>query len=364
MTSVLSPLTLRSGVTLKNRLALAPLTNGQSADDGTLEEAESRWLLRRARGGFGLVSTCAAMTSLPGKAFDGQLGVYDDVRADACAPLARGIADAGALGIAQLVHGGARSPSRLTGRQPVAPTAFHEDSPAFEDPRALTAAELVTVHDEFVAAAVRCQRAGFGGVELHAAHGYLLSQFLSRTMNTRADGYGTDLVGRARLLRELTRAVRAACGPSFVVGVRVSPEDRGNAKGLDLDETVQVCRWLADDGACFVHLSVWDYTKPAKDGGAHAIARMRAALPKDVAIVAAGGVWTKDDAACVMDLGADVVSVGRAAIFDPDWPAHVAKDGLPPVRGPRTAQELIDVDVSARFFTYLKRFPGLVADPN
>jgi 2,4-dienoyl-CoA reductase-like NADH-dependent reductase (Old Yellow Enzyme family) len=360
------PLTLRAGVTLKNRLALAPLTNTQSADDGTLRETEARWLGRRARGGFGLVETCAAFIDSGGKGFDGQLGVHDDVHAEATAALAADIAATGACGIVQLVHGGARSPSRLTGQQPVAPSVFVEDSPGFEPPRSLATDEILALRDAFIAAAVRVQQAGFAGVELHAAHGYLLSQFLSRTMNTRSDGWGGELEGRLRLLVEVARGVREACGRGFVVGVRLSPEERGFAKGIDLDDSLEAARRVADDdsGAVdFVHISLWDgraMTKKRPDQ--HPARLFRDALPTTTALIAAGGAWTADDALALMAQGADVVAVGRAAILDPDWVKHVVIEGRAPVRGPRTAAELEAVDVSPGFVSYLRRFPGLVGD--
>src|SRR5690606_35508424 len=107
-------------------------------------------------------------------------------------------------------------------------------------------------------AAVRARRAGFDGVELHGAHGYLLSQFLSATMNRREDAWGGSFENRARLMREVVRAVRAAVPASFLVGVRLSPEDYFTARGLDLDENVTLAGLLADDGMDFLHLSLWD----------------------------------------------------------------------------------------------------------
>src|SRR4029077_13813122 len=129
----------------------------------------------------------------------------------------------------------------------------------------------------------------FEGIELHGAHGYLLSQFLSATYNRRDDRWGGSLEHRARLLREPPRAVRAAVPAGFVVGVRLSPEDRGNARGLDLDESLQVARWLADDGADFIHLSLWDATRnTAKRPSEHPLPLFRDAVPRDVALVACG----------------------------------------------------------------------------
>jgi 2,4-dienoyl-CoA reductase-like NADH-dependent reductase (Old Yellow Enzyme family) len=250
----------------------------------------------------------------------------------------------------------------------VAPSAFVDDVKAptsehSEQPRALSIEEIERVRDAFVESSVRAARAGFGGVELHAAHGYLLSQFLSRTFNPRADGWGGDLVGRARLLREIVKRVRDRVPASFVVGVRLSPEDRGLAKGLDVDESVQVARDVADDGADFVHVSLWDASKnTVKRPDVHPVPLFRAALRDDVVLIAAGSVHTRDDANALQRRGCDVVAVGRAAIADPDWIAHVVVDGREPLRAPRTEQELLAVDVSPKFVRYLRRFPGFVAE--
>src|SRR6185503_1270929 len=139
--------------------------------------------------------------------------------------------------------------------------------------------------------------AGFHGVELHGAHGYLLSQFLSATLNRRTDEWGGSLEGRARLFREVLRCVRAAVPAGFLVGFRISPEDYGNAQGLDLDESLQVTRWLCEDGADFVHVSLWDWRKNSKKRPEeHAVRAVRAVVPGDVPIVAAGGIWTREDA--------------------------------------------------------------------
>jgi 2,4-dienoyl-CoA reductase-like NADH-dependent reductase (Old Yellow Enzyme family) len=115
---------------------------------------------------------------------------------------------------------------------------------------------------------------------IHGAHGYLFTQFLSATQNHRSDEWGGPLEHRARLLRETVKAVRARVGPQMTVGVRLSPEDYGNARGLDLDESVQTARWLADDGADYIHLSLWHaLANTAKRPEVHALPLFRAALP-------------------------------------------------------------------------------------
>ncbi|MDX2091274.1 MAG: NADH:flavin oxidoreductase [Kofleriaceae bacterium] len=357
------PFRLRCGQTLPNRLALAPLTNTQSNSDGLLGDAELAFLARRAEGGFGMVETCAAYVALDGKAWDGELGIDRD----ACIPGLTRIADrlhaGGAKAIVQLFHAGVRAEPALTGTPTWSASAFTEHVPPSGPPRAATEADITRVIDQFVAAALRAEAAGFDGVELHGAHGYLLCQFLSRTMNTRDDAWGgADLAKRARLLREVTRGVRARCRPDFILGVRLSLEDFGQARGLDLDESLDVSRWLVEDGIDFLHASLWDVTrKTAKRPEQHALPLLREVVARDVAIVTAGKIWTRHDAERVLALGADVVALGRSAILNPDWPQRIAR-GDDIARPPMTRTELGARAVSPRFQDYLTRWKDFVAD--
>jgi 2,4-dienoyl-CoA reductase-like NADH-dependent reductase (Old Yellow Enzyme family) len=358
-----SPITFRGGAVARGRMCLAPLTNLQSHDDGTLSDDERRWLERRAEGGFAIVETCAAHVSEEAKGFDGQLGVWSDHHLPRLTELAAGLQAGGALGLVQLYHGGVRSPARLTGRQPWSASEFTEDRPNFEAPRAGTEADIAAAIESFVAAAIRSHRAGFAGVELHAAHGYLLSQFLSATMNRRNDEWGGDIAGRARLVRTIAQKIRAALPSSFVLGVRISPEDFGFARGLDLDESLQVARWLADDGADFIHLSLWDVARNTlKRPDQHPTRLFRAAVPEEVKIVVAGNVWTPAEALAQLGLGADMVALGRAGILNPDWPKLAREPGFVPERGPLAPAELRARAISDRFVVYLRRFKGLVAE--
>jgi len=359
---VFEPLTLRSGCVLPNRLAVAAMTNLQSLPDGRLGDDELHWLVRRAEGGFGLVATCAAYVARDGKAWDGELGIDRDDQLPGLARLATRLRRAGAVGLVQLFHGGVRATARLTGAQVWSASTWHEDKPGFEVPRAATLDDIARVIERFAEAAERAERAGFDGVELHGAHGYLLSQFLSATMNPRTDGWGGDAAGRARLIRETLRAVRARTSRGFTVGVRLSLEDYGNARGLDLDESIAVARALADDGADFIHASLWDAAKLSqKRPDQHQVTLLRAALPREVPIIAAGNVWTLADARALVERGADVIALGRAAILNPDWPRRARTPGFEPVRPPVTRAQLADRAVSPVFATYLTRWKNFVA---
>jgi 2,4-dienoyl-CoA reductase-like NADH-dependent reductase (Old Yellow Enzyme family) len=356
------PLTLRCGVTLPNRLALAPMTNQQSHPDGTLADDELNWLARRADGGFGTIATCAAFVGLGGKAWEGELGVDRDDDLPGLKRLADRIHAAGAIAMVQLFHGGVRAAQKLTGEQVWSASTWHEDGADFETPRPATIDDIARVIRQFGDAAARCEQAGFDGVELHGAHGYLLCQFLSATMNPRTDGWGGDLVGRARLIREVMRTVRGKVGKRFAVGARLSLEDWGHAKGLDLDESLQVSQWLCDDGADFIHASLWNAQRNTKKRpDAHPLALVRAAIPADVALFTAGSIWTRAEAEEARTRGADVIALGRAAIVNPDWPKQARDPSWQPKRTPVTRAELIAAALSPQFVEYMTRWKNFVA---
>jgi 2,4-dienoyl-CoA reductase-like NADH-dependent reductase (Old Yellow Enzyme family) len=359
-TVLTEPLTFRNGVQARSRAWLAPMTNQQSHADGTLSEEELRWLRMRAAGGFGVVETCASHVALDGQGWPGELGVYDDRLLPGLQRLASTLSSLGALGLVQIFHGGVRAPSSLTGHQ--AWSATDAEVPNAERPRAATEEDVLRLIGQFGDAAKRAHAAGFAGVELHGAHGYVLGQFLSN-LNARTDRWGGSLENRARLVREATRASRKAVPLGFLVGVRLSPEDFGNARGIDLDETLQVAKWLAEDGVDFVHVSLWDAKRNTKKRpDEHAVPLFRAALPPEVALVAAGGVWTRQDAEALLKLGASAVAVGRAAVANPDWANRVADPTWEPRRPPLTIAELGERGLSAPFANYMRNWKGFVAD--
>ncbi len=358
MTSLFDSLTFRTGLTVKNRLALAAMTNMQSHDDGTLSDVELRWLSMRADGGFRLIFTCAAHVSKDGQGWSGELGIFSDAHLPGLTRLATELREHGAAPMAQIFHGGARADAEVSGERPWT---------ASETPnaRAATEDDLARVIRDFGDAAARAKAAGMDGVEIHGAHGYLLTQFLSATENQRRDAWGGSLPNRARLVRAVMREVRARVGPSFTVGVRLSPEDSGNAKGIDLDESIQTARWLAEDSADFIHLSLWRSELPTrKRPEEHAVNVFRAALPSDVKIIVAGAVWTPAEASALLDRGADLVALGRSAIVNPDWPrrAEAATGASPfePKRPPVTIEELTARGLSKPFAEYMRVWKNFV----
>ena len=154
------------GAQLKNRFMLAPLTNRQSHEDGTLGEDEYNWLTMRAKGGFGLTMTCASHVQEIGKGFPGQLGIFNDIHIDGHKKLVEGIKAQNSLAVIQLHHAGMRSPKDVINQQPVCPS-YNEEC----DARTLTLEEVKILRDDFITAAQRAKKAGYDGVEVHGAHG-------------------------------------------------------------------------------------------------------------------------------------------------------------------------------------------------
>jgi len=316
------------------------------------------WLRRRATGGFGLIETCAAYFSTDGKSWPGELGVHSDAMLPGLTRLAAELKAAGAPALVQIFHGGARAAEDLAGR----PWSASENEADSAKPRAATEEDIHRTIRAFVDAALRAKNAGFAGVEIHGAHGYLPCQFLSRVQNTRTDGYGGSYDGRARFLREITRAVRAAVGADCTVGVRVSLEDFGQSVGMDLDEGLTLAQELVQDGAEFIHASLWDCARmTTKRPDSHAITLLRAALPADVRILVAGKIWSRADADKALALGADAVAIGRAAIAYPEWPRLAKAEDYAPAAPPFSAEQLRAADLSETFVSYMKRWKGFVA---
>ena len=251
------PLTFACGATMKNRFMLAPMTNRQSHEDGRLSEDELHWLTMRAEGGFGLTMTCASHVQLQGKGFPGQLGIYADELIEGHQRLAAAIQAHGSLAVLQLHHAGMRSPHDLIEGAPLCPSADEETGA-----RALSIDEVHQLRDDFISAALRCQRAGYDGVEVHGAHGYILCQFLSTETNRRDDAYGGSLEKRARLIHEILEGIREQCGPEFLLALRLSPE----SAGIDLVECMEVAQGFIDSGLLdLLDLSLWDSFKAPAD---------------------------------------------------------------------------------------------------
>jgi 2,4-dienoyl-CoA reductase-like NADH-dependent reductase (Old Yellow Enzyme family) len=341
---------------MRNRFMLAPMTNTQSHEDGTLSEEEFQWLTMRAKGGFGMTMTCASHVQANGKGFPGQLGIYDDSHIPGHTRLAMAIRDEGSLAVVQLHHAGIRSPQELVEKGPVGPS-IHEKS----NSRALSLEEVHKLRDDFIQAGVRAQKCGYNGVEIHGAHGYILCQFLSSKYNARKDPYGGSLENRSRLIFEIIRGIREFCGPQFLIGLRLSPE----RFGMRLEEIKAVCKRIIEEGLVdFLDISLWDCFKEPEETehqGRSLLEHFTDLDFKEVRLTVAGNIRTAANCHAVIDAGVDFVSIGRAGILHHDFPELVrANENFLPIALPVSEDYLKKEGLSDRFVKYMRRWPGFV----
>ncbi len=337
---------------------LAPMTNTQSHDDGTLSDDEYNWLTMRAKGGFGMTMTCASHVQEIGKGFPGQLGIFSDVHIKGHQRLSEEIKTHGSLAVLQLHHAGMRSPEDVIGQKPVCPS----ESPK-HNARGLTLEEVHQLRDDFVSAAIRAQKSGYDGVEVHGAHGYILTQFLSSDINKRGDQYGGSLENRARLLFEIVNAIRKECGKEFLLGVRLSPE----RFGMKLTEVKQIAQRLIDDAQIdFLDISLWDVFKAPveKSHQSKSLLQHFTDLERnDVKLTVAGKINSAADVKNVLDADVDFVTIGRSAILHHNF-AQLAMENpaFEPVKTPVSEDYLRKEGLGENMIAYMKRWEGFVKD--
>ncbi|HPX36718.1 MAG TPA: NADH:flavin oxidoreductase [Mycobacterium sp.] len=358
MSNPFEAVTFTHGPAMKNRFMLAPLTNQQSNPDGTLSDDEERWLTMRAAGGFGMTMTCASHVDALGQGFAGQLGCFGDEHLPGLTRLAAGIHAQGSLAVVQLHHAGRRAPAELIGTAPVAPAAD-----AKTGARAMTTVEVREVIESFVAAAVRCDKAGFDGVEIHGAHDYLLCQFLNAGFNNRTDEYGGSREARFRIVAEIITGIRERCRPDFILGVRISPERFGLATA-DMIDAFE--RLAATETVDFIDLSLWDVFKDAVDEefAPQPLLKLFTALDRgSVRLAVAGHLYSGSDVQRALDLGADIVAIGRAAITNHDFPRLVQANPTSAMRElPVPREVLVAEGLGPAFLGYMANWEGFVGD--
>jgi 2,4-dienoyl-CoA reductase-like NADH-dependent reductase (Old Yellow Enzyme family) len=356
MKDLFQPLTFSSGATLKNRFMLAPLTNTQSHPDGKLSDDEYRWLTMRAQGGFGLTMTCAAHIQAVGQGFPGQLGIFSDDHLEGLTKLATGIKREDSLAVVQLHHAGMRSPADLIGQAPVCPSN-HEETGAV----GLSSEGVQQLIEDFICGAERAEKAGFDGVEIHGAHGYILAQFLSGTINQRQDEFGGCIENRMRPITAIIDGIRARCRPDFLLGLRLSPE----RFDVHLPDIVEVAKNVLSAGKIdFLDMSLWDSFKEPEDEafkGRTLLSYFTELERGNVALGIAGKLRNPSEINQAMAAEIDFVMLGRAAIIHHDFPRQMQEDSnFTPMRTPVSADHLRKEGLGEAFVTYMSGWKGFV----
>ncbi len=328
MPHLFAPFALRE-LTLRNRVAMSPMAMWSAGEDGLATDWHFAHYAARAVGGAGLIIMEATAVEPRGRISVHDLGLWEEAQIEPLARLVRFCREQGAAIAPQLAHAGRKafSPEQGVGPQtPVAPSAIPADE-GWVMPQALSEGQIEEVVAAFRSAAMRAGRVGFDGIEVHAAHGYLLHEFLSPLSNRREDAYGGPLQNRARLLLRVADAIREVWPAEKPILVRVSATDWAPG-GLTAADTVQVGRWLKDHGVDLVDCSSGGLlpTPPPYIGAGYQVP-FAAQVRREAAIATgAVGLITTPELAeeIVGNERADVVILGRELLRNPFWPLHAA----------------------------------------
>ena len=325
MRKVFEPIQV-GALTLKNRLVVSAMLTNLAAADGSATESYIAYHEAKARGGWGLIITedypiapnAGTSKTLP--------MIYNDTLAASHAKLAERVHAAGGKIFIQLYHAGRETTSAVTGEQPVAPSAI-KDPTMPEIPRELSKSEIAEILEQFATNAYYVKKAGFDGVEIHGASGYLVGEFLSPFSNKRSDEYGGTTRGRAKFAIDLVKAIREKVGPDFPISFRLCTAEYVDG-GLTIEETKVIARLLEEAGVDLLHCTQGVYASRPVITPPYIIPRASfvdnaAEIKKVVSIpvVAVGGINDIDLADEILISGkADMVTMARASLADPELP--------------------------------------------
>ncbi|MGB8001645.1 MAG: NADH-dependent flavin oxidoreductase [Anaerobacillus sp.] len=320
----LEPFTLPSGIELKNRVLLAPMTNFLSNDDGTVSDQEIAYYKKRS-GGVGAVITACAYVLPHGKGFAGEIGVDRDEQIPSLKKLADAIHAEGAKAILQIFHGGRMCPPELVPNEEIlSASAVPAERDGSKTPRPMTEQEIQETINAFGEATRRAIEADFDGVELHGANTYLLQQFFSQHSNRREDKWGGSLENRMKfplaVLESAQAAIEKHADGAFILGYRVSPEEREHP-GITMEDTLMFVDELASRNLDYVHVSLSDFNQGSmreKDPTPR-MAMIKDRIGHHVPVIGVGSLHTPDEVEKAIGTGVPLIALGREMIMEPNW---------------------------------------------
>ena len=314
--------TLNNGVTIKNRLAVAPMTHFGSQADGSISDQERTFLSNRA-GDMGMFITAATLVQKDGKAFHGQPEATGEHCLDSLKETAQILQQQGAKAILQIHHGGSKAiDDLLDGLDKISASANEA-----EHAREATAEEIEALIASYAQAADLALRAGFDGVEIHGANGYLIQQFYSAQSNRRNDQWGGSLENRMRFPLAVIDAVVAVREKhqrnDFIIGYRFSPEEPGD-DGLTMNETGALIDALVQKPLQYLHVSLWEFDKKIRRGGDTTQTRMQfihERINGKLPLIGVGNLFTADQILAAYETGwAEFIALGKTVMINP----HIA----------------------------------------
>jgi 2,4-dienoyl-CoA reductase-like NADH-dependent reductase (Old Yellow Enzyme family) len=325
-----------NGMTLRNRAVMAPMTTWSANPDGTVSDQEIAYIQARAKG-VGLIITGCAHVMPEGIGFTDEFVADDDRFIPSLRKLAQAAKSGGASAILQIFHAGTKAiPELVPNGRVVGPSTMEVPAGPFNaggnTAVALTQGEIENIIKGFGEATRRAIEAGFDGVELHGAHGFLMQDFFSPIANQRDDQWGGSLENRLRfplsLVRTVSQVIQEHAGRPFLLGYRISPEESAEG-GLRIADTKVLVDRLIEAGIDYVHASLHDVLngKPIADGSGKTTARLLVEhVARRVPLIAAGAIKTPAQAEAALASGLSLAALGQGLIMNPDWVA-LAQDG-------------------------------------
>jgi 2,4-dienoyl-CoA reductase-like NADH-dependent reductase (Old Yellow Enzyme family) len=327
--------TFKNGITIKNRVVMAPMTTWSSNDDYTISDEEVKYYKRRVNG-VGLVITGCTHVQPNGIGFTNEFAAYDDKFIPSLRKLADAAKSGGAPALLQIFHAGNKALSALTpDGEVVSSSAVETEATAFAPsvlPRELSHDEIMEVIHAFGETTRRAIEAGFDGVELHGAHGFLIQNFFSPFFNRREDQWGGSLENRMRfplaVVQEVKNVIAKYATKPFILGYRISPDEHEEG-GLRMKDTYALINRLIEADVDYVHASLDNAlsSKPVDSQDEKTYLELIVEhVNGRVPVMAAGSMVTPDDVATALDKGLTLVAIGHALIMNPDWVEKVQNE--------------------------------------
>jgi 2,4-dienoyl-CoA reductase-like NADH-dependent reductase (Old Yellow Enzyme family) len=322
---LLETLTFKNGIQLKNRIVMAPMTNWSSNPDGTVTEAEVKYYARRSSG-VGMVITACTYVTANGKGFHGEFGGDRDELIPSLQKLATAIKEQGAKAILQIFHGGRQVPPELIpDGDVVSASSIPVEGKGKPVPRELSDQEVSSIIRDFAETTRRAIEAGYDGVEIHGANGYLIQQFFSPHSNRRDDRWGGSLEKRLTfpiaVVDEVKRVVAENAKRPFIVGYRFSPEE-AETPGITMADTLVLIDELAKKDLDYLHVSLQEFWSTPRRGVEDTRSRIEIIQERvgdKVPVIGVGSIYTPDEALKAFQTGVPLIALGRELIIDPDW---------------------------------------------
>jgi len=364
-TTLFAPFELLPGLHLRNRVVMAPMTTWAANDDGTVSDAEDAYYRRRAQD-VGLVITGCTHVQANGIGFTGEFAAHDDRFIPSLRKLARAAKSGGTPAILQIFHAGVKTLPSLV-EDVVAASAIAGEAGPFAPaivPRALAHDEILEVVAAFASATRRAIDAGFDGIELHGAHGFLIQNFFSPHFNRRTDEWGGSLENRMRFPLAVVAAVKRTIAEHadrpFALGYRMSVEE-GGKDGLQIADSLQLVTRLIDAGVSYLHASLGAVLaqKPATaDADATIVGILRDHIDGRIALMAAGGIRTPAQATEALGAGLSLVAVGQGMVINPDWIALARAGRDSEIRSSLCADDVVPAAIPRKLWDVIDTTPG------